>query len=124
MATPIIDLDELLGEDKQVKIRGVTYRLPPDLPVELYLRVTHAAEKDLTDDQMVNLLYDALLELFRYGDPKITELPLGVAQMVAVIPAVYSPPPVDGEGKGAERPTRTQTRGARSPRARNSRPKR
>ena len=111
MATRIINLDELLPEEKQVTIQGKTYRLPGDLPVELYLRINNAAkQKDLTESETIELLYGELLELFRYGDPKLTRLPLGVGQLVQVIPAIYGAQD-DDEGE-AERPTTRRTRGA------------
>lgn len=122
MATPIVDLDQFLGADKRVKLRGQTYTLPPDLPVEVYLRIQRAATEGLEEREQVETLYGELLELFRYGDPKIEKLPLGMTQLLIVIPAVYNPDAVDGDAE--ERPTRTRTRGGKSPTRSNNRPKR
>jgi hypothetical protein len=113
--TKIVDLDAVLGEDKLVSLGGKTYRLPPDIPVELWLKFTRYSGEGLSDEEMITRLYDGVLSLFRYGDPKLKDVPLSMAQLVQVIGQVYGE---EGETEQA-RPTK-QTNGA-SPRR--SRPK-
>jgi hypothetical protein len=117
MATQIIDLDELLSAEKKVRLvkGGPVYTLPADVPVELYLRINNAAKQGLSEAEMVEALYRELLELFQYGDPKITKLPLGVRQIVGVIPAIYGDGGTDDSEK---RPTTPKTRGGSGAKAR------
>ena len=89
MPVEIIDLDKLVGDDKLVTLAGQQYRLPPDMPVELYLRINRYANEDLSDPQMVESLYQEVLGLFRYGDPDIESLPLSMSQLVQAIGRIY-----------------------------------
>jgi hypothetical protein len=118
MAQRITDLDELLGDPKKVRLNNVTYTLPPDIPTELFLHINRAAaEGNATDLDNVERLRDGLLELFRYGDPKMTELPpISLAQLFALIPRVYG---ADDEDDGDAAPPRARpTRGGASTRTR------
>ena len=104
MPAKITDLDTLLGEDKQVRVRGKVYRLPSDIPVELYLRITSFDPED-SEREVIQKLHDALLELFQYGDPKLTVLPLSVAQTILAVGAIYGE---QAETEVETRPTRTR----------------
>ena len=117
MAQRIIDLDEILGEDKHVRLAGHTYRLPADIPVDLYLQINRAAQ-DGTAGELDNVkrLYDGLLELFRYGDPNLEALPVSMGQLFAAIPRIYgasseddaAPPPARSTRGGASTKSRTR----------------
>jgi hypothetical protein len=89
----IIDLDAALPPDKQVKLGGNIYKLPGDLPVELYLRVQRAS-KTLGDESSIEDLRDAVIELFQSRDAKITKLPadFGLGQLITLLVQVYMPP--------------------------------
>lgn len=45
------DLDALVPTDKTVKLGGVEYKLPGDLPLETYLRMNKAGSLEDTDDK-------------------------------------------------------------------------
>jgi hypothetical protein len=108
MPTQIIDLDEFLGDDKRVRVKGETYVLPPDLPAELYLKVQKLAQSNASEPEMIEALYDELLELFRYKRPALKSLPLTISQVVFGIARIYG----DGSaGEGEQRPPRRNSRG-------------
>lgn len=110
MSQQIIDLDEILGADKKVKLGGQIYVLPPDLPVELYLRITNLAGTGASDEEMIPVLYENLLELFRYKQPKLESLPLSMSHLVTAVAKIYG-----DDDAPEERPTRA-TRGGASTR--------
>jgi hypothetical protein len=124
MGQQIIDLDEVLGDDKRVRLGGKTYTLPPDIPTELYLQINKAAgEGKALEPENVEKLQAGLLELFQYGDPKLTKLPsMSLAQLFAAIPRIYgatskddgeddaAPPPARPTRGGASTKSRTRTR--------------
>lgn len=112
----IIDLDDILGEDKLVKLQGETYRLPPDLPVELYLKIQRLASQDASETEMIEALYEDVLTLFRHKKPDLKELPLSLAQLVTAIPTIYGG---GADEDDAARPQRT--RGGASSRSRGTR---
>lgn len=107
----IIDLDAALPPDKKVRIGGKTYLLPGDIPVELFLKVQRAAGGDGSGDVVADLR-DALLELFQARDRSMKSLPLGMGQLMELIPRVYM-----GTGPDPPRPTRGAT-GTSRPRSR------
>jgi hypothetical protein len=95
----IIDLDAILPRDKEVTLAGKAYRLPGDLPIELYLKIQRAS-KDLGDsgaDSFLEEVYNEILELFRLRDKTVKTLPLGITQMLRVIPLVYASETVEGK---------------------------
>jgi len=104
MRSDLIDLDELLGDDKKVKVGGTIYTLPPDLPVELYFKINRFAGTDATDVEMIETLYAEVLQLFRYKNPDLNEIPLSLSQLVSAIGRIYGsgevedapPPPARG----------------------------
>jgi len=110
MPTKIVDLDTLVGEDKIVVVGGKRYRLPPDIPVQTFLRIRKYGDEGLENDEVVARLYDEVLELFRYGDKDIKELPPSMTtnQVVTFIGEIYG-----GEGEDEEPdPTPAATDGA------------
>lgn len=120
MPSTVIDLDEFLAPDKKVRLRknGKVYTLPGDLDAELYLKITSASERGLSEAEFIRGLYDDVLALFRYGDPKLDKLPLALPQLINLIGAVYG----NDEGQGERRPPRTAARrsGGRSSRSRSA----
>ena len=108
----IIDLDELLGEPKKVRLGGRVWVLPPDLPVELYLRIVKLNEEGAGEGDLVEALYEQLLELFRYKEPKLKELPVGMNQLVTAVALIYGQAD-DGEGDAVP-PRKRQSGGAAS----------
>lgn len=122
MPEKIIDLDAVVGDPKKVKLRGKTYTLPPDMPVELYLRLTQLQGEEDPDTDQIRAMHDEVLKLFRdsfYGDPKLTALPegLGIKSLMRLIIDVY------GEQVDEEEPKAAPPRKP-SPGKRTSRPKR
>lgn len=114
MAQEIVDLDVVAGPPKKVRLAGKVYTLPPDLPVELYLRLNQQAQAEMSDHEQIVELYNELLELFRYGDPRIRELPVGLVTLISAIPTIYgSLEPPEPEPVGRRPPRRGQA-GTRS----------
>lgn len=61
------DLDALVPTDKQVKLGGITYDVPGDIPLEIFVRVSKASE--LEDDDEVAAMDEmvaALTDLFAF----------------------------------------------------------
>jgi hypothetical protein len=121
MPQEIIDLDVVAGPAKKVKLGGQTYTLPPDIPVELYLRLNEQSKAGQLDEHgQIKELYDELVELFQYGDSKITKLPIGITTLILAIPTIYGPdnPVPKAEPEGGRRPPRKSAAGTRSSPAR------
>jgi len=66
MTQNVIDLDALLPADKTVKLGGVEYVVPGDMPLSTFLRMQRVSQLEDADDegQMVNELTEAAVELF------------------------------------------------------------
>lgn len=109
MSQKIIDLDALVGPPLKVKLNDKVFKLPPDLPAPLFLKISTYAESDLDQVEMAADLYDELLELFRVHQPDLEELPIGISQMVMAIPQIYQDGASAAEEGGA-RPSRAGTR--------------
>ena len=94
MATEIIDLDELLGSPKKVKLGGTVYTLPAQIPVPFYLSMKQKqqARQESDDEQdIVEALYTECLELFQVHQPNLKELPIGIGQVIEAIGRIYNP---------------------------------
>lgn len=70
------DLDALVPTDKTVKLGGVEYTLPGDLPLEIYLRMNKAGSLEDEDDKAaLDELVGATVALFTHfekeGDPTV-----------------------------------------------------
>lgn len=118
----IVDLDELLGDDKQVRLAGKLYALPPDLPVELYLRIVRYGQQhpDATEAEVTEALYEALLDLFRYKQPNLKSLPVSMKHLAIAVGRIYGDQEPD-EGTSVPPPRKrsggaTKTSRPRSPR--------
>lgn len=121
MGQKIINLDELLGEDKYVTAKGKTYALPPDIDAELFLRINRVSSEGTAGElHNIQALHDDLLEMFRYGDAEITKLPLTMKQLFSTIPRVYgaSDDDEDSTDDGDVPPPPARTRGGASSRSR------
>lgn len=110
--TKIINLDELLPADKKVELNGVVYTLPGDIPTPLYLKITgfEPDSEEAAERQVIENLYNALLELFQYGNPDLTELPLSLGQTLQAIGVVYGGAGDTEDDADAARPPK-RTRG-------------
>lgn len=111
-----------LVEPKQVRLvhDGPVYKLPPDVPVPLMLMLEHYAEHDITTE-LVRDIYEQVLTLFRVYQPDLTELPIGLTQMLTLVRRVYSPDEPQAEQEQAAPPTRRGTKSTSAPRKRASR---
>lgn len=120
----IIDLDEVVSDDKRVRLGGKVYVLPPDLPVELFLWINKVNDDGSTEVEMVERLYTEILNLFRYKDPKLESLPLSMPQLVTALAKIYGTPDDEPDGDDGRPPRRSRSGGATSsaPRRTKSRP--
>jgi hypothetical protein len=127
MAQKLIDLSDLLAEDKQVRLSqtGPVYTLPGDIPAELFLRIQVEAQRQVDALQAEDMsemtaatrdLLDQILKLFQYGDPSMTELPgeASLVQLVQLIDRVYGSQSEAGPVEGGERPSSGGTRSSSS----------
>lgn len=108
--TKIIDLDAILPEDKKVKLGGKVYTLPPDLPAEVFLKMTSLAESGASESEITAAMYDELLELFRYKEPDLEKLPISLSQIVNAVGLIYSTASAD-DGEAPARPPRPKRSG-------------
>jgi hypothetical protein len=64
----VTDLDDLIPDDKQVKLGGKVYTLPGDLPMEVWLKLgklEQESDKDDADNEKVlGMMVELLVELF------------------------------------------------------------
>lgn len=109
--TAIVDLDEVVPDGPRVKLGGVVYELPPDLPVELYLWLLKANDGDpevinMPEREQTERLYGEVLELFRYKQPDLERLPIRLSQLVTLIARVYGPGSSDDDQVDAPPPRR------------------
>lgn len=108
MSDDIVDLDLLFGT-RQVKLGGKVWKLPADIPVPLMLKIKHLADQTV-DDALIQEFYDDALGLFRMHHPDLESLPIGVTQLLALIPAVYNPKrPAEGDADPPPSPVGTKT---------------
>src|SRR5947209_5561058 len=114
MPSTVTDLDEFLSPDKKVKLKGKVYTLPGDLDAELYLKITGASDRGLSEQEFIRDLYDDVLALFRHGDPKIDKLPLALPQLINLIGAVYGSGDQEGDERRPPRATGSSRSGGRS----------
>lgn len=67
MSNSYRDLDALVPTDKTVKLGGIEYTLPGDLPLEIYLRMNKASSLEDDDDQAaLDELVGASVALFTH----------------------------------------------------------
>jgi hypothetical protein len=103
--TRIIDLDKLAAPPIEVLLDGKKYKLPGDIPMELFLAMKQGEEA--AEGNAIEDMEKQVIALFQIHQPKMTTLPsgLGMTQMFQVIPAVYFPgsiePDESAEGNGS-----------------------
>jgi hypothetical protein len=124
MAENDLDLDALAAPPRRVKLGGKWWKLPGDMPMELFLRTqTYQARTEAGEDegQMLVELKDEITGLFRVHHPSF-ELPAGTGliQLLKLLGAVYGPGDALGEvtPNRAARRSKTRTASSRPSKAR------
>jgi hypothetical protein len=112
----LVDLDDVVGPDIDVRLNGQTYLLPPDCPVEIWLAITDPPDGD--NRAQTVWMQGKVLELFQIRQPALEELPqMGMAQLQSIIALAYVRQDDDAEtepSSDVERPTTRRTRGGTS----------
>lgn len=110
-AQKIIDLDAAVPESIGVKIDGVVYELPGDIPVPDFLAIARLLEDlgDASEDadpaRALSQLYEAILDLFRKENTLPTnaegeeELPIGPQRLGNLVVELYADAAEDDAGK-------------------------
>jgi hypothetical protein len=96
----VYDLDDLIPKDIGLRFSGTEYRVPADLPIdttyalfELFANMIEAQQEAVAGDggnadratTAVKDLEQYVLGLFQIRQPKLPELPFGVAGLLAVV---------------------------------------
>lgn len=120
MSQEIIDLDAagVLAAPKRIRLHGRVYTLPGDIPAALYVRIQQIATdpEAVTESSAAMALAEELLAAFRVYQPDLDRLPLGVAEMVSLVGAVYRgavPVTVETDDAGPENDAAPPTRATR-----------
>jgi len=87
--TRTINLDDLNDPPITATIRGQKYLIPADCPAPLWLAVQRVNQSDVAS---VEALAEQMLALFQVHQPDLSELPLGLVQMVRAFAAIYGEP--------------------------------
>lgn len=87
MTNNITDLDALVPSDKSVKLGGVVYELPGDLPMEIFLKLNKASEIEEEGDELKALeeMVNTLTDLFVWkqrGTASETEIRENVSKIL------------------------------------------
>lgn len=105
-----VDLDDILVEDVTVKLNGVEYLLPGDVPIEQLLTLQAAWDRMIDGDaslENVGVLSSAALALFRVRQPELVDLPIGIRQIGKLVAGVYGTDDVeDGAGVPTSAPAK------------------
>jgi hypothetical protein len=103
MAEPLVDvdLDALAPQPKWAKLDGKRYRVPGDMPLELFMRIQafeQRAEKGEAEVELLAELANELLELLQVYTPTMKKLPpIGVLTLMQTLGAIYSSSSPPGE---------------------------
>lgn len=118
-----VDLDALAPSPKKMRLGGKVWKLPGDMPMELYFRLQSFDEQikaGADETGLLASLRDELLELMQVHQPTLKELPAGIGlrTLIGALPAIYSGA-TEGEGtpNRATRRSKKKTTSAK-PRAR------
>ena len=88
-----IDLDALAPVAKRVKLGGKIYKLPGDMPLQLFLRIQgfeQRVEKGESENTLLSELQDELLALFQHYQPALKKLPdIGVLGLLGSLGHIY-----------------------------------
>jgi hypothetical protein len=110
----IIDLDELVPADKYATLAGAKYRLPGDMPLVTFLKVSKIENlgEDADPQEAMLEMVDALVELFAWNLPthdteareKLREqlMRLGLDTLVSLLGKLYSPKEAPADEVAAE----------------------
>jgi hypothetical protein len=105
-----VDLDALAPKPKRTRLGGKVYKLPGDMPMELFFEIqAFEARTTAGEDETVLLgeLRDKLLSLFQVHQPTLKALPpMGVVQLLKALGAIYGG--AVGEPPAPNRQTRRQ----------------
>ncbi len=120
-----IDLDEVIPEDTTVKLGGVLYKLPGDIPTPDFLAISRAharlTEPQETAEDMILAaegLYERILELFQVRNPDVEKVPLGLQQAISLVYELYRvDQPAEEAVPDPPEPTAGGTRSTRKPAA-------
>ena len=124
MSQEIIDLDAagLFAPPIRVRLGGVEYDMPGDIPAPLYVQMSAVMAVDAktldaqAQQQLALELHDELLELFRQYQPDIKRLPLPLRSMTAAINYIYGGGAQQGGGDPTPAPsTKRVTRSSKRP---------
>lgn len=142
----VIDLNELVGDPKKLKIGGPgtgfplkELKLPGDIPIDTFLEIT-SMEKRLEDDtlgeeELITEMRDKISGLFTLMDPNFTWPPqLGVRSVSQLIGRVYrekedptpapaEPTPAKAKAKASTKRTRGASKSSRAKPKRSAKPK-
>jgi hypothetical protein len=102
-STVDVDLDALAPAPKRVKLAGKVWKLPGDMPMELFIR-TQAYESRVEagedEAQMLMELQGEILALFKVHQPTMKSLPpIGLVQLLRALGQIYG-----GEPPGEQTP--------------------
>lgn len=98
----IIDLDALAPPDITVRLAGETYSFPGDCPLPVFLRVQGLQQRvddGAAEDELVDEITGAMLDLFRVRQPAMEHLPdgIGVTTLMGLVGTLYGEPDPDAE---------------------------
>jgi hypothetical protein len=103
-----VDLDALAQPPKRVKLAGKVWKLPGDMPLELFFKVQsfeHRVDAGEAETAVLQEIHDELLALFQVHQPGLKALPaMGVLDLAQALPRIYAGGAVPGEAQ-AETPT-------------------
>lgn len=129
MPQQITDLDEACPETLPVRLNGVIYQLPGDIPIPDFIELERLVndledpEAEGTGGEKLQALFDKVLELFQEHQPNLApeDLKIGPKRLGALIVALYNGA-ADGEGgdDGAH-PPKAGTRSTSKTRSKRSR---
>lgn len=104
-----VDLDALAPPTKRVQLGDKVYKLPGDMPLELFMRIqafTQRVEKGEDEVTLLVELQEEVLGLFQVHQPTMKKLPaMGVLQLLGTLGAVYSGGGSLGEPQAKTTPT-------------------
>lgn len=109
--TKIIDLDALVPELRQVKLGGVVYKLPGDMPLEIFLRINKAAQQSEDDDSdetkilaAMEIMVNALVDLFSWENKEVDRAAVettvkrrGLKSVMTMLQDIYNDPEPEAE---------------------------
>ena len=100
-----VDLDALAPVPTRAKLAGKVYKLPGDMPLDLFFKIQtfgDRVEKGESEMVMLEELHDQLLALFQVHQPALKTLPpMGVTQLLQALGAIYG----GGLGEAPASPT-------------------